>query len=396
MSCFGPNYLPQPPREWTRTQNICTYANSIPLPPSNTVNFSGVSYNIAVLKKGNILQYKNNSSNITKNQRYAKIATGNWTNRTTTWASQSDTNTNPNTRSLKRVGYLNINIAPSVPVPTNQPLTCTSTITTPVNNAIPQPYNNGGGGGTNPNPPPVVPPPSTNTATPTNSVVPNVITIPPSPQLVVPEGGQLVCSISENICTGEVISTSKNSNCAPTSASDVPGQIQIFCYSDALPTYYPRTQLTNNNSLDKWPVNSKLIKSAIPVQIIQSPELPTINNTIVNQPNYTNLNPNSKNITYLNLEEPYAITSPGIFFVQSNVNNYDITLPPVTEVFQQVVIVNNTQSQQTILTSASNFIYSTLFAPPNGETSINITPSAKSDFTSSQSGSSFYWIFTST
>ena len=128
-------YLPQPPREWSRVQNSCSLVNDsttngfVKLPYSNKVVPSPLlAYNLQMLNKGNILQYKANSGSLTKAQRYSKIARGQWTNRNTTWASQSTNGiTNPNTTSLKRVGSFNIALDPitgQVLGPTLLPLTC--------------------------------------------------------------------------------------------------------------------------------------------------------------------------------------------------------------------------------------------------------------------------------
>jgi len=97
MSCLGPCYNPVPTREWSRFQNTCSSNNSATISPIITALQLANNY------KGNILQYKKNSSNLTKRQIYTQIAKGNWTNRTTTWATQSDTYTNPNTNDLPQV-----------------------------------------------------------------------------------------------------------------------------------------------------------------------------------------------------------------------------------------------------------------------------------------------------
>jgi hypothetical protein len=63
-----------------------------------------------MLNKGNVLQHKNNSSNLTQKQRYALIAKGKWVNRTT-WGSQSANGyTNPNIKNLQRINYVSISI----------------------------------------------------------------------------------------------------------------------------------------------------------------------------------------------------------------------------------------------------------------------------------------------
>jgi hypothetical protein len=125
MSCLGPGYNPNPSREWSRVENRCSDFNTgnvfIPL-LGIYVPQQNVAYEKQMLMKGNILQYKKNSSNLTNNQRYSKIAKGKWVNRTTTWASQSDSLTNPNTTSLKRVNVKR-NIFLDNGLPTNLPVT---------------------------------------------------------------------------------------------------------------------------------------------------------------------------------------------------------------------------------------------------------------------------------
>ena len=56
-------------------------------------------------RKAEILKYKANSSNMTKKQQYANAASNRWlTSRKRSWATQTDTYTNPNTNALQRVG----------------------------------------------------------------------------------------------------------------------------------------------------------------------------------------------------------------------------------------------------------------------------------------------------
>jgi len=192
MSCY---YFPVPTRAWSRVQAPCTSdrsdASEVYIPIlKKTVPIGELYQELAMINKGNVLQYKQNSSNLTKKQRYAQIAKGLWVNRTTTYATQTETYSNPNTRSLKRVNYTNITTNGT---PTNLPITCTP---------------------------------------PTN----------PDSIVVVPDGGVLICNVAENICTGEVLSRTTQSFCAPTSASDVPGPVQTLCYNSGLfPTYYPKS-----------------------------------------------------------------------------------------------------------------------------------------------------------
>ena len=263
MSCLGNNYNPVPTREWSRVQNRCIFDDP------NTDNSSGTIYfaplkkyipitdlaeSLAMIRKGNVLQYKKNSSNLTKSQRYSKIAQGAWTNRNITWATQSQSYTNPNTTHLKRVGQVNINISdgtvslmpitcpkPINPFPSYPPVLPSNNPYTPVNvPVIPPPPPSGGGGG---------------------DVFPPIIPVAPVEPIVIPDGGNLLCNIVEDPCTGETITQPASQNCHPTTDSDVPGTIQYLCYNDSLPTYYPKTRLTMSNSTDKWPTNAKLIRS---------------------------------------------------------------------------------------------------------------------------------------
>ena len=93
MSCLGVNYNPTITRTWSRNQGSCS---------SLTQNITGVIiYNDRqAQRKYDVLQYKNNSSNLSKQQVYSLMAKGQWTSRNTTWATQSQTYTNPNTNNL--------------------------------------------------------------------------------------------------------------------------------------------------------------------------------------------------------------------------------------------------------------------------------------------------------
>jgi len=208
MSCLGPGYDPVPPRAWSRVQNRCSsdtsFSNEIYIPIlKKYVPSRQAAYELDVLAKGNILQYKKNSSNLTKNQRYSQIAKGMWTNRTKTWATQSQTYTNPNMTSLKRVNYI--------------------TIQNDDQNINPFSY---------------------------------------CPNANIKDGGSLLCNTTVNPCTDEVISVTRGQECAPTSSSDVPGPVIALCYNTGLPTYYPKQRYVMTNSGNKFPVNYKLFRSA--------------------------------------------------------------------------------------------------------------------------------------
>ena len=273
MSCLGNQYNPQPTKEWYRFENRCTYdtttANAtvvyVPL-LKQYVSADALAYELAVLKKGNILQYKKNSANITKSQRYSQIAKGAWTNRTTTWGTQGVSYTNPNINSLKRVNYSTTVINPSNQVTsasTTYNVTSADGVLCAPANANSQngfvPTNNNSGNSNQPTMPPEqgVTPPTT------NPIIPSITSAAPITELQIADGGNLICNISENICTGQVYKTTTSLNCNPLSASDVPGPtLSRLCYNSALPTYYPRTKLTYGTSGNKWPTGAKLILPA--------------------------------------------------------------------------------------------------------------------------------------
>jgi hypothetical protein len=245
MSCFT-NYLPQPPRDWSRVQNSCTYIDSA----------SPQTFLVAdMLNKGNVLQYKKNSSNFTKAQIYAKIARKQWTNRNTTWATQSVQYSNPNTTSLKRSGNVTkIAIDPitgAVIGETFNNVTCPQPTVT--NNEV-LPSNGGGGSSVNePSIPPIIEPSSS-----INNDFPPIQEEPAEEDIVIQDGGSLICSVQENICTGEIVATKSQQLFNPTTDSDVPGPIQELFWNDGIQTWYPRQRYIMTNSGNKWPTNAVL------------------------------------------------------------------------------------------------------------------------------------------
>lgn len=105
MSCFG--YLPNPPSTWTRETTRCD-------PHSQEY------------RKAIVLQYYGNSASVTAAQKYASIARGKWTNRTTTFSTQTETFTNPNTLSLVRINFFSVPVPSPAPFPASAPLPQTS------------------------------------------------------------------------------------------------------------------------------------------------------------------------------------------------------------------------------------------------------------------------------
>jgi hypothetical protein len=215
------SYNPNPTRVWSRVQDRCTYIDSsnnavyqnvyVPL-TRKTVTLAQAIYQDKLISKGNILQYKKNSSNLTKKQKYTQICKGMWTNRTKSYATQTQTYTNPNTSSLLQVNYT------SVPSPS------TSYINGPYNFNIPSPYG--------------------------------------CVSTTIKDGGSLLCNTIANPCTDEVIETTKVLQCYPTTCSDVPGTEQLLCWDSQLNTWYPKQRYIMPTSGTGWPEGYKGFVSA--------------------------------------------------------------------------------------------------------------------------------------
>ena len=219
------NYLPIPSRVWSRNQNPCTYIDAsgnyneiyIPL-TGQTVSQEQANYEDKLIYKGNVLQYKGNSSRLTKSQKYTQLAKGFGPNRTKVFASQSQTYTNPNTTGLQRVNYS------TIPFPN-------TAVGEPNNISGPYQYNV-----TNPN---------------------------GCSGTSIQDGGNLRYGYYANPCTGEIINSCPTSStiCNPASASNVPGY-SILCWNTNVQTWFPKPRYVMNNSTDKWPVNYKGLVSA--------------------------------------------------------------------------------------------------------------------------------------
>lgn len=220
------SYNPVPPRVWSRVQNPCTFIVPgstytqayIPL-TGQTVSQAQANYEDKLIYKGNILQYKGNSSRLTKSQKYTQLAKGFGPNRQKVFATQSQTYTNPNTTGLLRVNYT------TYPYP-NQIVGAPNNISGPYQYDIPNPN---GCSGTS-----------------------------------IQEGGTLVCGTFANPCTGQIIQQGATSSviCNPSSASDVPG-INILCWNNKVQPWFPRSRYFMNNSTNKWPEGYKGFVSAV-------------------------------------------------------------------------------------------------------------------------------------
>jgi len=194
------SYNPNPPRAWSRVQHSCSFA---PESQNDDGTLALTQFDEQMRLKGNILQYKNNSLSLTKNERYARIAKGIWASREKTYATQTDTYTNPNTLSLLRLNYKIID---------------------DYNNFDPFYCGNVNG---------------------------------------LKDGGSLICNVKVKPCTEEIIQrTQSQTICHPSTDSNVPGPMTMLCWKDGTPTWYPRQTYVMTNSGNKWPVNYKLLVRA--------------------------------------------------------------------------------------------------------------------------------------
>ena len=221
------DYLPIPPRVWSRVQNPCVY-NLLPSNSSTTyvpltnqhIPLAQANYEEKLLYKGNILQHRTNSAQLTRKQKYSQIANGLGPNRKKVYATQSQTYTNPNTTGFLRVNY------DTYPYP-NQIVGAPNNISGPYQYNVPNPSDCSG-----------------------NSIQ---------------DGGSLVCGTYANPCTGQIVKSGASSAtiCAPSYCSDVPGSPIELCWNKKVQPWLPKQRYTMNNSGDKWPQGYKEFVSAV-------------------------------------------------------------------------------------------------------------------------------------
>jgi hypothetical protein len=106
-ACGGVGYVPNPPRLWSRANgNNCPNCASnygyqnCSLNPNPGRVYS--TYELDQRRKAEILKYKNNSSNMSKAQQYS-MASRNALTRKKSWATQTQTYTNPNVDNLPEI-----------------------------------------------------------------------------------------------------------------------------------------------------------------------------------------------------------------------------------------------------------------------------------------------------
>jgi hypothetical protein len=226
------SYLPNPPRAWSRVEGNVNCISPIVPPFGNytvyvpltkqTIPLAIAAYQEKVIYKGNILQYKNNSSNLSKKQIYSKIANRKWVNNKS-YATQSLTYTNPNKNSLYRANASSISTQ-------NETIGEVGNPAGPYGDIYYNPF--------------------------------NCITD------TIDQGGSLICGTLANPCTNQLIKSTKSQNCSLITSSNVPGFrvpgiSKILCWNKKLSVYIPRQRRVMSNSGTKWPVNYKEFVSSL-------------------------------------------------------------------------------------------------------------------------------------
>jgi len=322
---YTSNYLPIPPRAWSRVENRCTFDTS---PSDNSSGYDPFVFKrLAQLNKGNVLQYKKNSTQLTKNQRYSQIAKGMWTNRTKTWATQSVTYSNPNTASLKRVGFVeypNNDITPGSPANPAGPYVPVGVLSDPFN----------------------------------------------CPNFAFKDGGNLIGTTYENPCTGEIIKKTFQQNYYPTSDSDVPGPIQLLYWDPRLQTWYPRQRYTMNNSTDKWPINYKLFQSAI------YPNAPTLE-IVSSTTNSVELSWTISNNTCYPVSNFSIFVNNTLYKTITNSTNYTTTLTGLNSgpynIYITSILSGNTSPPSNVVVYNNEIVVKQSLAADNKTYSDNVT-----------------------
>jgi hypothetical protein len=258
MSCLGPNYLIATKPPWSRRTTVCTDPTSESskfLDGKETIYIPTLKKSFYVFelkntfdmyKKANVLQYHNrhHTNKLTKNQTYALIAKGKWISRKT-YATQTETYTDPNNNHLKRVNYDVINA--STGAQTTEPITCPTKIPENYANVLPP---NDNTPSVNPDIlPPPPPKPSNN-----QFVLPDIVPVVNTPENNnIPDGGNLVIGVIEDICTGrkKIVCDVNPIICFPSSYSDVPrinGVDQELCYTKGSPSFLTSNKISTSTS----------------------------------------------------------------------------------------------------------------------------------------------------
>jgi hypothetical protein len=277
MSCLGNKYNPIPPRKWTRYHNICSQPDA----PNISIE---EQLRLEMIRKGNVLQHKNNSSRWTKWQKHWYLSQRSFTS----WASQTQTVSNPNPDLLKRVNSkyivspISSNIIDINTVTSIQNINCIKD-KIPIINNLPDIGNDGE------KQPDVPPPPPPDIENNTNNILP-IVDTDGTTMYVIEDGGTLICNKRVDPCTGQLLQEFRNRDCYPTTCSDVPGRIQELCWSGRVPTYFPKVKRTYGTSNNKWPINAKFIRAATPNSLQKILYLNNSVNNLNSQNNSNNSN----------------------------------------------------------------------------------------------------------
>ena len=122
-ACGGVGYVPDPPRLWSRAGgNNCPNcaSNNGYAACSNTVRPYS-TYELDERRKAEILKYKKNSAQMSKSQQYS-MAARNALTRKKSWATQTQTYTNPNVDHLPEIQIPINNVFRTVSLQCNQPV----------------------------------------------------------------------------------------------------------------------------------------------------------------------------------------------------------------------------------------------------------------------------------
>jgi len=271
MSCLGPNYVITTTNPWYRRQGICSdpsiYTNNN-IKPNDTIYvpilkkyvlFSDLNNAFNMYKKANVLQYNTQKSPLTKNQIYSSICNGYWVGKKS-YASQSETFTDPNINYLKRVNYTVINS--ETETQTTEPITCPTNILQRVANTLP-PNNN-----TPSNLPNILPPKPTPFKN--KFTLPDIKPVVNTPQHKnIPDGGNLIIGTLSDICSGKtkIVCLNNPIVCFPSSCSNVPrenGKDTELCYTKGSPIWNTKSGINTSSATDgnKFPTNYKGLVSA--------------------------------------------------------------------------------------------------------------------------------------
>jgi len=272
------SYLPSPPRVWSRIENPCIFPYSstsslvyVPL-TNQTVPLVVANLEEKIQYKGNILQYKANNANLTKKQKYSQLSNRSGPNRTTIFATQSQTYSNPNTTGFKRIN------SRELPYP---------------NSVVGEPNNPAGPFALASNP---------------NDCSGNSVQ----------DGGTLLCGTYANPCTNITTQSVSSRNCFPSYCSDVPGQPIELCWNPKSPTFFPRTRYIMPTSGTKWPQGYKALVSAL------RPPTPLLSLTS-SDPTTTVLSWSPVVSTCIPISS-YRIYQNGVFLLSVTNTTYTITL----------------------------------------------------------------------